>query len=810
MRPITVLTVCSLTVGAVLGAACGGGDGGTEPPPPPPANRAPVAVGSIAGVTLMVGDEVTTDVAGNFSDPDGDALTYSASTSAAGVATATVSGSQVTVAGVAAGTATITITARDPGGLTATQTMGVTVETANRAPVAKGTIDAVTLEEGQQATVDVAGNFSDPDGDALEYVATSSDTAVATVSMSEAVATVSANAPGSATVTVTATDPGGLSATQTFTVTVEAANRAPEAVDSIPPQTLAPGDTVHLDLSSHFSDPDGDELTYSATTSAAEVATAAVSGSQVAVAGVAPGTATVTITASDPGGLTATQTTDVTVATANRAPVAEGTIDDLTMEEGAEVAVDVAGNFSDPDGDALEYAATSSDATVATVSLAESVATVSAIAQGSATVTVTATDPGGLSATHEFTVTVGTANRAPVAEGTIDDLTMEEGAEVAVDVAGNFSDPDGDALEYAATSSDATVATVSLAESVATVSAIATGSATVTVTATDPGGLSATQEFTVTVEPANHPPEIADSIPPQTLAQGDTVRLDASRHFSDPDGDALSYEAVSSDAGIATALATDAVVEIRGEAAGSTFVTVTAVDPKGQSAAQRVMVTVEPPPPTVGDTIPTHDMIVDSMVPLDVAPYFAGGDLTYSVTVSDETIAVASVDGSTVTTTGVGAVEDSVSVATLSVTATNASGSVTQDSIMVRVHQEEYDSLPGLSVTEDGKLTAQLGNSTLVLSFCLQLKNFPVGDLGAFTVFWSEWQRAVGGGWVTAQDNNKAHIVGRNPDGGGSMCPIRIEDEAFPPGIYRLVGHVQIDDDSAFYKSPTFEKKPEG
>ena len=41
-------------------------------------NRAPTAVGSISNVTLQVGGtSATRSVSGKFSDPDGDALTYS-------------------------------------------------------------------------------------------------------------------------------------------------------------------------------------------------------------------------------------------------------------------------------------------------------------------------------------------------------------------------------------------------------------------------------------------------------------------------------------------------------------------------------------------------------------------------------------------------------------------------------------------------------------------------------------------------------------------------------------------------------------
>ena len=84
-------------------------------------------------------------------------------------------------------------------------------------------------------------------------------------------------------------------------------NRAPEAVGTISDLTLNAGDTESVDVSSYFSDPDGDALSYGAASSDAEVATVSVSGSTVTVTGVAEGTATVTMTASDPDGLSASQ-----------------------------------------------------------------------------------------------------------------------------------------------------------------------------------------------------------------------------------------------------------------------------------------------------------------------------------------------------------------------------------------------------------------------------------------------------------------------------------------------------------------------
>lgn len=82
---------------------------------------------------------------------------------------------------------------------------------------------------------------------------------------------------------------------------------------TIPAQSLNPGQSQTIDVSSYFRDPDGDVLTYAVAASNA-LATASVSGSRVTVIGVAVGSATVTVTASDPGRLTASQTIAITVA----------------------------------------------------------------------------------------------------------------------------------------------------------------------------------------------------------------------------------------------------------------------------------------------------------------------------------------------------------------------------------------------------------------------------------------------------------------------------------------------------------------
>ena len=120
----------------VLITACSGPQEPSRPPiepPQPPPNVAPVTQGAIPAQTVATGEAVTVSVTGYFIDPNGDALTYTATSSTDAVATAAVSGGALTVTGVSMGTAVVTVTATDPGGLTAIQAVDVVVFEPDRA-----------------------------------------------------------------------------------------------------------------------------------------------------------------------------------------------------------------------------------------------------------------------------------------------------------------------------------------------------------------------------------------------------------------------------------------------------------------------------------------------------------------------------------------------------------------------------------------------------------------------------------------------------------------------------------------------------
>ena len=494
------------------------------------------------------------------------------------------------------------------------------------------------------------------------------------------------------------------------------------------------------------------------------------------------------------GGTTVTPPPEPT----NQAPVAVGSIPANTMTAGESVTLDVSGLFNDPDGDALTYTATTSDAGVVTASISGSSITVTAVAAGTATVTITARDPGGLTATQSASVTVEAANQAPEPVGSLGTLAFEQGGEVTVHVADNFSDPDGDALTYTAASSDTTVVTVTVSEATVAVFGVAVGSATVTVTATDPGGLSATQDLGVTIEQGNQAPQLVDSIPPQMVTVGDSVRIDASMHFTDPEGAELSYEAVSSDTGVAPALASGDTVTIGGLAAGSAIVTVSASDPEGLSATQNVMVTVEQKAPNRApvmavDSIPfpAHDLVLDSAVVLDVSGYFTDPDkdeLTYTASTSDDAVAMSSVSGTTVTTTAVSAVEDTVVTVTLMVTATDPEGlSLTQEA-EVFVSEMDYEVLEAIRITEEGVLTATVSGVTVTVSItnpnpCLDNSLISTLTSGDYQVHWTEWQQKRGSGWIRVPGTREEERI----------CAYDFTDAE--AGVYRVVGELTAPND---------------
>ena len=582
------------------------------------------------------------------------------------------------------------------------------LQQANNAPTVVSAIDdaTITSEDGtHQASL--SGVFSDADEDDLAITASSSAESVATVSVSAdySTLTVSAQARGTATITVTSADGNGGTVSDSFAVTVKAAPVVASAIADV--NELEVEATHDVSLSEVFSDADGDTLTINATSSDDGKVTVAVAADQskLTVAGVAEGTATITVAAQDSDGNTVSEVFDVSVAgPANNAPMVSTAIDDATItNESGKSEVSLSGVFTDGDGDDLTVTASSSDESVATVSVSadHSTLAVSAKNRGTATITVNASDDKGGSVKDTFTVTV---KAAPVVASAIADVSeLDIDATHEVSMAGVFSDADGDMVTVTqASSSDTSIAAVSAAIDGATaaitavtVTANAEGTATITVTARDADGNTVQDAFDVTVnapaaqqQKVNNPPTVSDAIADATIAsESGTRQVSLSGVFDDGDRDALTVSASSSDESVATvSVSADySTLTVTAQTRGTATVTVTADDGYGGSVEDTFTVRVKAAPVVASAISDVSGLEEGATRDVSLSGVFSDGDgdsLTVTAMSSDEGRATVSMaaDQSALTVSGV-----SEGTATITVTAQDADGNRVSDAFDVTV-----------------------------------------------------------------------------------------------------------------------------
>ena len=271
--------------------------------------------------TTAEDEAIAISVLENDADLDGDPLSIQ-SVSPAAHGRATVAADQASISYAPApdyhGPDRFTYIVADAGGLADTATVRITVTPVNDGPEAGD--DQATTQEDEAIEIPVLDNDVDPDGDPLRVLSASpGEHGRATV------------APGGTSVlyepapdyhgpdrfTYVAADMEGLADTASVVVTVVPVNDGPAAVGAIPDQHLEEGDDgVAVELTPYFSDIEGDALEFSAESSDADIVSVAVRETALFLTPVVYGNATVTVTAMDSGGLTATQS--VTVAVSDR------------------------------------------------------------------------------------------------------------------------------------------------------------------------------------------------------------------------------------------------------------------------------------------------------------------------------------------------------------------------------------------------------------------------------------------------------------------------------------------------------------
>ena len=316
-------------------------------------NLPPFVASAISDITLSRESQTfILDLNTIFTDPEGDQVTYKASSSHPNIASATVTGNALTIemiSDTALGQAIISITATDEKDGSNTITFEV-----NRPIFVASAISDITLSrESQTFILDLNTIFTDPEGDQVTYETSSSHPNIASATVTGNALTVemiSDTALGQAIISITATNEKDGSNTITFEV-----NRPPFVASAISDITLSrESQTFILDLNTIFTDPEGDQVTYETSSSHPNIASATVTGNALTVemiSDTALGQAIISITATNEKDGSNTITFEV-----NRPPFVTNAITDTTLSFDAGLNDrDLSQFFVDPEGDQLIF-----------------------------------------------------------------------------------------------------------------------------------------------------------------------------------------------------------------------------------------------------------------------------------------------------------------------------------------------------------------------------------------------------------------------------------------------------------------------
>lgn len=424
----------------------------------------------------------------------------------------------------------------------------------NNAPVINAPLNDQATNEDTAFTYTIpVDTFVDQDSDVLTYAASLQDGSPLPQWLSfDPNALTFSGAPGNDDVgtlslRVSATDPDGLTAEDTFTLTVLNINDAPVVSTPISGQSTDEDVWFSYQLpAGTFTDVDaGDSLSLTASLSDGTALPSWLSFD--AVTGTFSGTPTnadvgsvsVMVTATDLAGASATSTFAITVNNVNDAPVVSTPILDQATDEddlfNYQLPVSV---FTDVDaGDSLSLSVTLADGSAlpAWLSFDAATGTFSGTPTnddvGSLSIIVTATDMAGASATTSFGILVNNVNDVPIVSTPILDQSVDEYAEFLFTLpVGTFSDVDaGDSLTVSASLADGSSLPSWLSFDVATGTFsgmpdnTAVGVLDIQVTATDLSGAIVTDSFNLTINPVGTPVVGTDNSEPLNGSEGNDV-----------------------------------------------------------------------------------------------------------------------------------------------------------------------------------------------------------------------------------------------------------------------------------------------
>eukprot|EP00462_Mataza_sp_D1_P012309 CAMPEP_0175150816 /NCGR_PEP_ID=MMETSP0087-20121206/18107_1 /TAXON_ID=136419 /ORGANISM="Unknown Unknown, Strain D1" /LENGTH=2772 /DNA_ID=CAMNT_0016436857 /DNA_START=154 /DNA_END=8475 /DNA_ORIENTATION=- len=469
-------------------------------------NRPPVLSGTLPVGSGTVGQLFVYDLGHHFSDPDGDSLSFSVT------GLSVRSGLRMSATtGILSGILSeadlvqqpLLITAADPKGLVVQGTLGLSIRPAHDnnddptfiplqpvqliqgRPFAVNILERFVDKNGDSITVDVSGL---PAGTGLSY---SRETGIlqGTPSLVDAAQPqplrLQLNAHdgrGGRTMValhiwvtpvvagMTATSPVSSSATPFPTLPLSPTLNLPPTAMDIPRQLVKEGEAFVFPLGSSFSDQDGDSLTFSVTGLPAgtgiklDPTTGSMSGTPSRADAQIPQPITVEVIASDGKGGKVSASCLITVlqaensaSSSNRKPVATP-LAPLQVTAGRSVALAIGKQFTDPDGDRLQFEVRGLQRGTGlyldpNTGLLQGVASSIDVANSPLNLMVAAADGQGGVTTLEFSITVSVdgsssaANNPPLSKP-IPAATAYLGRQFELKVSDYFTDRDDDALTY--------------------------------------------------------------------------------------------------------------------------------------------------------------------------------------------------------------------------------------------------------------------------------------------------------------------------------------------------------------------------
>lgn len=431
------------------------------------------------------------------------------------------------------------------GSLDFTEIEAILGDRVNTGPDAND--DSASVDEDDSVVIDVLGNDTYPEGDALTVIeATSPDGGVTINADGTLTFAPDENFNGDTTISYTIRDEAGNTDTATVSVHVAPVNDAPDAVNDT--DTTNEDTPITLDVLANDTDVDGDALTVTGATVPAAQGTVEIVGNQVVFTPAENfnGLATISYSISDGNGGTDTAIHEVDVLPVNDAPVA---VDDIAQtEEDTSVVIDLIANDTDVDGDTL---------TIGTVSVPAEQGTVVDNGDGTVTftpapnytgpaqITYTVVDGNGGEDVGGATVNVFIEGVNDGPDAVNDAVTTAEDTPITIDALANDTDVEGDALTITGASVPAQQGSVEVVgnQLVFTPAPDFNGEATITYSITDGNGGTDTAEVAVTVTPVNDDPVAVDDV--ETTDEDQPITIDLIANDTDVDGDPLSVGSVS-------------------------------------------------------------------------------------------------------------------------------------------------------------------------------------------------------------------------------------------------------------------------